>query len=148
MNGLKNTGRRQAQREYQQLKCCARCGIDSGLQRHHCDRNPTNNSDENIEILCQTCHKEEHLKDGTWGKGKVEPGACVICAKEIPRKRNRRGRVCSPECLSQLGAISAAKRWQSRTAWTALEPLEMGKFRLWQQRHSPRSQPSSIDEAA
>lgn len=35
--------------------------------------------------------------------------------------------------------------WPSQ--WTVLQPLEMARFREWQQQHSPLSQPSSIEAA-
>ena len=55
------------------LKCC-RCGFDQYpkiLERHHKDRNPKNNSPDNIDIVCPNCHDIDHLlaKDGkfrTW----------------------------------------------------------------------------------
>ena len=60
------SGRKQAQRILKLTKCEI-CGSTVGLQRHHKDRNPLNNTKENLAVLCQKCHKEDHLKDGTWG---------------------------------------------------------------------------------
>jgi hypothetical protein len=42
---------------------CNRCGYErniSVLQVHHKDRNRSNSSIENLEILCANCHAEEH----------------------------------------------------------------------------------------
>lgn len=39
---------------------CERCGSSKKLQVHHIDRNPHNNSLDNLEILCLSCHKAEH----------------------------------------------------------------------------------------
>jgi len=42
---------------------CNRCGYNKildVLQVHHIDRNRDNNKLENLEILCPTCHMEEH----------------------------------------------------------------------------------------
>ena len=62
----KASGRKTAQRRVKMVEC-NRCQSKKNLQRHHIDRNPRNNSAENIEVLCQTCHKDDHMKDGTWG---------------------------------------------------------------------------------
>lgn len=43
---------------------CNRCGYDKYedvLEVHHKDRNRSNNSVDNLEILCPTCHCEEHF---------------------------------------------------------------------------------------
>lgn len=63
-----NSGRRAAQRMVLAKKC-NRCPATTNLQRHHRDRNPRNNSGENVETLCQTCHKNDHMTDQTWGRG-------------------------------------------------------------------------------
>lgn len=39
---------------------CSLCGSDYRVQRHHIDKNTRNNSVENIEILCEPCHKARH----------------------------------------------------------------------------------------
>ncbi len=42
---------------------CERCGyaVSEILHLHHKDRNRSNNTDQNLEILCPNCHFEEHL---------------------------------------------------------------------------------------
>lgn len=40
---------------------CSRCGSDVRVQRHHVNGDPTDNSAENIAILCESCHKAEHF---------------------------------------------------------------------------------------
>jgi hypothetical protein len=62
----RKSGRKRAQRTIPMTEC-ARCRGTTRLQRHHKDRNPLNNARNNVEILCQTCHKTDHLEDGTWG---------------------------------------------------------------------------------
>lgn len=45
------------------IKCCQRCGYKDFpqiLNIHHIDRNRTNNSDINLELLCPNCHRVEH----------------------------------------------------------------------------------------
>lgn len=103
-------GRKAAQRLMPVVEC-ARCGGALTLQRHHKDRDPTNNSLSNLEVLCQACHKADHMKDGTWGRGKVEPAICKVCGSEFQPTRTRRATVCSAPCLSALGRISANRRW-------------------------------------
>lgn len=53
------------------LNQCNRCGYNKYpevLVVHHVDRNRSNNNSKNLEILCPTCHMEEHYesKDGLW----------------------------------------------------------------------------------
>jgi len=56
--------------------CCKKCGntLTMGFHRHHIDGNKSNNSIENLELLCMTCHgseawntlqkqKEQHIKE-------------------------------------------------------------------------------------
>jgi 5-methylcytosine-specific restriction endonuclease McrA len=48
-------------------KQCNRCGYnryESVLRVHHKDRNRANSAPENLEILCPTCHEEEHFLAG------------------------------------------------------------------------------------
>jgi hypothetical protein len=48
------------------LHICERCQDESFPQeqhRHHKDRDRSNNTSENIEVLCSTCHRLEHEKD-------------------------------------------------------------------------------------
>jgi 5-methylcytosine-specific restriction endonuclease McrA len=54
---------------------CNKCPYDRHpevLQVHHKDRNRSNNTPENLEILCPTCHEEDHFlnNDGKWTKCK------------------------------------------------------------------------------
>src|SRR5215475_603665 len=45
------------------LFLCERCGKRGSSQewpRHHKDRNRTNNTLENLEVLCHACHNREH----------------------------------------------------------------------------------------
>ena len=39
---------------------CQFCGSKSGLEAHHIDKNPRNNSKDNIKILCSNCHRLWH----------------------------------------------------------------------------------------
>lgn len=62
----RTSARKTAQRRVA-LTICDVCGSMENLQRHHKDRNPRNNAIENIQVLCQECHKNDHMADGTWG---------------------------------------------------------------------------------
>mgnify|MGYP000573686414 CR=1 FL=1 len=53
------------------LKQCSRCNFnqyEEVLEVHHKDRNKNNNHEDNLEILCPTCHSIEHFlaQDGKW----------------------------------------------------------------------------------
>src|SRR3989338_7439916 len=41
---------------------CAICGEVEGLHIHHKDKNPTNNREDNLIVLCGVCHKKIHMK--------------------------------------------------------------------------------------
>lgn len=41
-------------------KTCWGCGATENLENHHLDKNPKNNSENNILTLCQSCHKAFH----------------------------------------------------------------------------------------
>ncbi len=49
---------------------CERCLYNKIeiLQIHHIDRNPKNNSLENLSLICPNCHFEEHYLDKSWLK--------------------------------------------------------------------------------
>ena len=43
-------------------ECCAICGTTENLQVHHLDRNIKNNSEENLQTLCASCHMKLHWR--------------------------------------------------------------------------------------
>jgi 5-methylcytosine-specific restriction endonuclease McrA len=48
------------------LHICERCGdVDEWKEqpRHHKDRDRSNNSPSNIEVLCISCHNQEHMAE-------------------------------------------------------------------------------------
>lgn len=54
---------------------CEKCGYDKCapiLELHHIDSDKKNNSDDNLVILCPTCHEEKHFTERT---GKFGSGA-------------------------------------------------------------------------
>src|SRR3970282_53385 len=75
-----------ATRPSENLKC-ERCGLDEPLVVHHRNRDRTNNSPENIEILCANCHYKEH------GIGRLNANAArkrAAGAKVEGRKEHQR----------------------------------------------------------
>lgn len=58
---------------YQQFRgsCCERCGSTEFLVVHHRDHNHYNNSLENLETLCKSCHQVEHEVWKNFTKGIV-----------------------------------------------------------------------------
>lgn len=60
--GLCN-GNQWARNLFPDLVECERCGSTHRLCRHHKDRNCWNNSPDNIEVLCGSCHCREHAPE-------------------------------------------------------------------------------------
>ena len=54
--------------------CCNRCGKQDAKDVHHKDGNHLNNSLENLERICRSCHNLAHKRKGS----------CVICG--LPQK--------------------------------------------------------------
>lgn len=97
---------------------CELCGSDINIQRHHPD--PTS---ANFLIVCQKCHVEIHMKDGSWGRGLRKTKNCVICGSEFVPNHSKKHTTCSKPCLSELGKRNALKRWHPNES-TDLKPSE------------------------
>ena len=50
-------------RQIKARKQCRTCSATSNLHVHHKDRNPANNSPENLEVLCASCHLRLHWSE-------------------------------------------------------------------------------------
>lgn len=51
------------QKEYKdKIGKCEVCGATNGLNLHHKDENPFNNTEDNWQVLCQDCHGNSHTK--------------------------------------------------------------------------------------
>lgn len=63
---------------------CERCGTMQKLGVHHKDRDVTNNSPENLQTLCPTCHASLHWEEGKtpWRR---HPASCIVCGKPAQR---------------------------------------------------------------
>jgi len=64
---------------------CETCGSTSRLGLHHQFRVRTNNSPENLQTLCPTCHTALHWQEGkrAW---RLHSASCDVCGK--PAKRS------------------------------------------------------------
>jgi len=60
-------------------KTCQECGSTNLVGIHHKDRNPLNNSNENLVTLCASCHTKLHWKEGK--KPWKERQSCKVCGK-------------------------------------------------------------------
>lgn len=63
---------------------CQECGSANLIGIHHKDRNPANNSPENLLTLCASCHTALHWREGK--KPWKERAACKVCSD--PARRN------------------------------------------------------------
>jgi hypothetical protein len=63
---------------------CELCGSKLRLGLHHRDNDRTNNSPENLQTLCPSCHTSLH-----WAQGKKpwrrHPPSCTVCGKLAKR---------------------------------------------------------------
>jgi DNA-directed DNA polymerase III PolC len=70
---------------------CARCGEAEGrLERAHLNGDPTDNSKENLAILCNSCHKRQDYANGgrrkRWAKGRSIDTSRVVSIEYIGKK--------------------------------------------------------------
>lgn len=77
-------------------KECNRCGSTDALEVHHKDRDRTNNSTENLEVLCHECHVDEHHDERV--QRKTKGGSTV---EESVLDLLREGRVTAPYVAEQ-----------------------------------------------
>jgi len=60
---------------------CWGCGSKEHLERHHMDKDPTNNEKENIKFLCRSCHKAFHVGSGVLSVFSDEIVSIIPCGK-------------------------------------------------------------------
>ncbi|HEC61942.1 MAG TPA: hypothetical protein ENI27_06765 [bacterium] len=63
---------------------CERCGTTTNLNTHHKDEDLRNNSPENIQTLCASCHTKHHWDNGKAAWRHYEP-FCMVCGKPAIR---------------------------------------------------------------
>jgi hypothetical protein len=111
---------------------CEGCGSDSRLGLHHKDQDRTNNSLENLQTLCPSCHTTWHWANGKEPWRRREP-TCMVCDRPsrhlglCPTHRSRRHG--SP----YLRKIKAGLTWlwvadsgpQSGQEWAACPPASL-----------------------
>lgn len=60
---------RERARKVKQREACEKCNGTHRLHVHHRDENPMNNSEENLQVLCNSCHTKHHNPKGI----------CTVC---------------------------------------------------------------------
>src|SRR3954447_13531656 len=109
-----------------QKDSCETCGSTSQLGLHHRDEDRTNNSLENLQTLCQSCHTAWHWANGKEPWRRREP-TCKVCDQPsrhlglCPTHRSRLRRHGSP----YLVKIKAGSIW----VWRADSGPQSG--RVW-----------------
>lgn len=88
-------------------KSCEQCGSTENLQRHHRTYTETD-----FQILCQSCHVQADLRDGSRKRRKTKQ--CAICGNVFTPSHSKKHKTCSADCLSELGRRNAYKRWGHR----------------------------------
>lgn len=77
------SGYQRQARKLVSLDKCSLCGKNDYLEVHHKDENWSNNSIDNLQVLCHPCHMKHH-----WRNGKKMPktlSVCKICGNPARR---------------------------------------------------------------
>jgi len=106
-SNAKTPGHRAAVRLYPTKgKKCFECKSKRDLTRDHIDHDPSNNSPENIRILCRKCHGKKDA-NYRWRNHSKTKG-CKTCGKVFEYKRARQ-KTCSNQCRRKLQVITLRK---------------------------------------
>ena len=110
-------GNRQAQRRYQTLGTCERCGLVPATDRHHRNRDTFDNRRANVEFLCAPCHGALHTHESQ--------GAYVSAARKRALTACKHGHPFTPEntrikangcrCCKTCDREQQRRRWASRS---------------------------------
>lgn len=117
------------------------------LQLHHIDGNHSNNTLENLQLLCPNCHaqtdnycrpkKKDRVKTNSPRKRKspmqLKPivlGTCANCGKELTRRQTKRNRkYCSIECANKAQKKRPEKdELKKKLKELKFNNIEVGKF--------------------
>jgi 5-methylcytosine-specific restriction endonuclease McrA len=93
-------------------RICSLCGRKQSIIVHHKDMNIKNNSVNNLQVLCQSCHVKLHYKMSGKTGIKSRHFICSICHKEFIGISTKDRKVCSTKCsyaYSRLGL-----HWRNR----------------------------------
>jgi predicted nucleic acid-binding Zn ribbon protein len=98
---------------------CQRCGSNHNLQVHHMDKNPKNNNDANLILLCKLCHSKTHQERNEPEIAKLIlanrtynhhlPVICKICGKSFIPKHSD-DICCSRSCAAIQSGLTRRKK--------------------------------------
>ena len=94
--GISSTAHhREAQKHVEES--CEQCGRKASLHVHHLDGDCQNNSRENLQTLCASCHKKVHLKSSQPSTDSLSPTRlpsewCDCAVTATPSTRSKRKR--------------------------------------------------------
>ena len=80
---------------------CENCGISEwngnplNCQLHHIDGDPTNNTLENLQILCPNCHAQTDTYSGSANKTNKIQRVCIDCGRPLSSRDSVRCVICS-----------------------------------------------------
>lgn len=111
---------------------CECCGATENLHLHHNNQDRMNNSPDNLQTLCASCHTKWH-----WGHGKtakrLHPLMCTVCGNPAYRSglcnthRTRQRRYGSPYLTRMQGSGHV---WQLILDPSILNGLERHEFHM------------------
>jgi len=92
---------------------CSLCGRKQSIIVHHKDMNIKNNSVDNLQVLCQSCHVRLHHKlSGKIAGMKSRHFICAICHKEFTGISTKDRKVCSAKCSYAFSRMGL--HWRNR----------------------------------
>ena len=81
---IQNSHRQSAKAVKSQCEICGKTKSEARLVVHHVDWNPLNNSAENLQTLCDSCHRLSHSPN--YIRTPLRPMLCVHCSRPARRK--------------------------------------------------------------
>jgi len=102
---------------YKNAQICVKCYSFENIEVHHKDLNPWNNIEENLQILCKSCHTRLHKKG-------------FMASKET-RQRMSRSRLWLKRWLETRKKISLSKLGNKNALWAVRDIETRKKMQLW-----------------